>query len=397
MITLFGYGNTTKSISKIYKGQCEIFDDKFTKIDFDEYENKLYPSNLFDPDNSTIQITSPGISPNHMLIKCAKNVISDYDFFYKDFPFSIWISGTNGKTTTTQMLTHLLKDKNAISGGNIGNSVAQMDKSKDIWILETSSFTLHYTNIAKPNIYILLPIKPDHISWHNSFVEYEQSKLKPLDNMQEGELAIIPKKYENYPTNAFKVCYETSDDLCNFFNIDKTKINFKEPFLMDAILAMSTTKALFDETNYELINSFKTDPHKLEEIIDKNQNLWIDDSKATNIDATIEAIKRYHDKKILLILGGDNKGVDFEEFFIFLKDFDIKLFLIGKSELEFEKLAIKNDIDFICCFELKNAVDEIKKVINKNSVGLLSPACASLDQFSGYKQRGEEFQKNISL
>jgi UDP-N-acetylmuramoylalanine--D-glutamate ligase len=399
LITLFGYGNTTKEIAKKYKGQCEIFDDNIKNISSDEFGNQLFPSSLFDPQNSNIQIVSPGIAPNHPLPMTSNNLISDYDFFYKEFPFSIWISGTNGKTTTTQILEHLLKSKNAISGGNIGNAIASLNRSSPIWILETSSFTLHYTKIAKPNIYVLLPIKPDHISWHGSFEEYERAKLKPLDNMQEGEMAIVPSKYKDYPTNAFLVSYETSDDLCSFFDIDKSKVNFKEPFLLDAILGLCVTKALFEEIDYELVNSFKTDAHKLEEIYDKNNNLWVNDSKATNIDATKEALKRYKDKKILLILGGDEKGVDLEELFIFIKNqnLDIMLFLIGAKICHLVKLAIKHDINYVESIHISNATNEIKKIIDKNSIALLSPACASLDQFTSYSHRGNEFKKNIEL
>jgi UDP-N-acetylmuramoylalanine--D-glutamate ligase len=398
MITLFGYGNTTKQIAKKFSGQCEIFDDNFKDISFDEYNNRLYPTSVFDPNNSSVQIVSPGIAPSHILPASSNNLISDYDFFYKDFPFSIWISGTNGKTTTTQILEHLLKNRGAISGGNIGQAVASMDKNKDIWILETSSFTLHYTKVARPDIYILLPIKPDHISWHGSFEEYEKSKLKALDNMEEGQLALIPKKYEDYPTNAFKVCYESSNDIADFFDIDINLINLKEPFLMDGLLAMGVVKALFDEVNYDLINSFKTAPCKLEEIYDKNNNLWVNDSKATNIDASIEALKRYKDKNILLILGGDDKGVDMESLFIFIKEkkFDIKLFLVGSSFFKLEKLAIEYDIDYVVCFTIQNAVEQIKVLIDKNSIGLLSPACASLDQFTSYKHRGDTFVTQIN-
>jgi UDP-N-acetylmuramoylalanine--D-glutamate ligase len=131
------------------------------------------------------------------MVKKANNIQSDYDLVYKDMPFSIWISGTNGKTTTTQMCQYLLKDKGSVCGGNIGTPVTLLDKNAPIWILETSSFTFHYTNIAKPNLYILLPISEDHITWHGSFEEYKKAKLKPLDMMLEGEIAIIPEEFKD--------------------------------------------------------------------------------------------------------------------------------------------------------------------------------------------------------
>merc|ERR1711916_393510 len=113
--------------------------------------------------------------------------------------FTIWISGTNGKTTTTQMIHHLLEEDGFYCGGNIGTPLAEISKEGKL-LLETSSFTLHYTNIVKPNIYILLPISDDHLSWHGTFEEYEQSKLKPLLMMDENDIAIIPAKYKDILT-----------------------------------------------------------------------------------------------------------------------------------------------------------------------------------------------------
>ena len=96
--------------------------------------------------------------PQHPLIQRAANLTSEYDFFCEKMPYSIWITGTNGKTTTTQMTQHLLKERGSLSGGNIGVPLADLDSSASIWVLETSSFTLHYTHRATPNLYVILVI-----------------------------------------------------------------------------------------------------------------------------------------------------------------------------------------------------------------------------------------------
>ncbi len=392
--SLFGYGKTTKAIAKRFK-DFEIFDDSFKQKSKDEFGNILLPSSFFDPLKSSLEITSPGIPPSHPLIKKAKNLISEYDFFKDDFPFSIWISGTNGKTTTTQMLGDLLKNKNALTGGNIGTPLANLDKNAKIWILETSSFTLHYTNEVYPNIYLLLPVKPDHISWHGSFKAYEEAKLKPLLKMREGEAAIIPKKYENFSSNAFKITYESTKDLANYMGIDIFKINFKEPFLLDAVMALSVQKILFDEIDYEKINAFKIGEHKLQEFLDSKKRVWVNDSKATNIDATIEAVKRYENQKIHLILGGDDKGVDLRRLFEFLEDKDVKIYAIGTNSEKIVKLSKEIGKETHLCRFLKTAVKEIDKSLKKDEIALLSPAAASLDQFKSYAQRGEIFIKEV--
>ncbi len=365
--------------------------------------------NKFDKNSDELTVVSPGISPSNELVKNTKNLISEYDLFLSPnqnplitIPYSIWISGTNGKTTTTQMLQHLLKDKGSVCGGNIGTPLATMDRDANIWILETSSFTLHYTSIAKPNIYILLPISEDHTSWHGTFEEYEQSKLKPLDNLKEGEIALIPKKYKDYPTNGYKICYESPEDFTKYFDIDISKIKFKEPFLIDALLSMAIQKILFDEVDYKRINSFIQDPHKLEEFKDSKNRIWVDDSKATNVDATIQALKSYKDKKIYLILGGDDKGADLKPLFEELKKYEVEIFAIGKNT---EKLnTLSNQYNIVCkkCFNLKESIVQINNILtyqptNLGTYQLLSPAAASLDQYNSYKHRGEEFKELVKL
>jgi UDP-N-acetylmuramoylalanine--D-glutamate ligase len=355
------------------------------------------PSSEFNSSYSTLEIPSPGIPPSHPNIKKAKNLISEYDFFSDIMPKSIWISGTNGKTTTTQMITHLLKDKNAISGGNIGTPLGEMDKNATFWILETSSFTLHYTNRAKPDIYILLPIKPDHISWHGSFEEYEKAKLKPILKMKEGEVAIIPKKYENIQTDGFVITYENQNDLAKYFDIDTSKIKFKGAFLLDALLAMAVKKILFDITDYEAINSFVIEPHRQEEFKDKNNLLWVNDTKATNIDATLSCVDVYKDRFIHLILGGDDKGVELDELFEYLKDKNIKTYHIGSNKDRLSNKAKEYGIEYILCKNLEDAVIKIKQNLKENEVAILSPAAASLDEFNSYAHRGEEFKRFVNI
>jgi len=314
-------------------------------------------------------------------------------------PFSIWISGTNGKTTTTNMLTMLLKKHGAISGGNIGVPLANMDKKAKIWVLESSSFTLHYTKKAKPNIYILLPVTKDHLSWHKSFDNYLHAKIKPLAKLQEGELALVPKELKKYvKSKGFIVYYKNSKDIAKFFDIDLKKVRFDEPFLLDALLSLAVSKALFNEVDYELINSYTIEPHKMEKLYDKMGNLWIDDSKATNVDATLQALKCYKDKKIFLILGGDDKGVDLNRLFKELIKYDIKMYAIGTNSEKLNKLANKYSIKSNISYTLEKAVQAIINNIDfkiQNCIALLSPAASSLDQYNSYSHRGEEFKKHI--
>jgi UDP-N-acetylmuramoylalanine--D-glutamate ligase len=379
-IRILGKGITALALKDKYPNAI-LYDDS----DFEQY----------DLDSNKLTVVSPGIPPYNKMVLNSKNIISDYDLFEDVMPFSIWISGTNGKTTTTQMCQHLLKEYNSIYGGNIGVPLSHMDEKSPIWILETSSFTLHYTNKAKPNIYILLPISEDHITWHGSFEEYQNAKLKPLTLMNENDIAIVPYEFKDVKTNAELIIYKNSDDLCERFKIDKSQIKFKEPFLLDALLAMCTKKIIFDQIEYELINEFVIDKHKVEEFNDIKNRLWIDDSKATNVDATINAIVPYKEKFIHIILGGDDKGANLIPLFENIKELDICVYAIGSNANKIVDFCKQYGIKVENCLFLDIAVEKIDKNLTLNSVGILSPAAASLDQFKSYAHRGNEFKKIV--
>lgn len=398
-ISLFGYGKTTQAIAKnlVDKfGPFDIYDDHFQEESEDEWGNRLLNPKKFDEKLSELEIPSPGFPPNHTLIKKAKNLQSEYDFFYDAMPKSIWISGTNGKTTTTQMATHLLSHVGAVMGANVGFPLAELDLNAKIWILETSSFTLHYTHTAKPEIYALLPISADHLSWHGNFENYAKDKLSVLERMNECDIAILPEIYAKTPTKAYIISYKDEFDLAQKMNINIEKISFKSPFLLDAVMALSIEKILLDTLSYELLNHFVMEKNKLEELQDNQGRLWVNDTKATNENAVMAALKRYKDKKIHLIIGGDDKGVDLSTLFDFMKDFNIELYAIGVSTQKMLDYALKANLKAHKCEFLENAVQEISKALKNNEVALLSPACASLDQFSSYAQRGEKFKEYVS-
>ncbi|EAH8788028.1 UDP-N-acetylmuramoyl-L-alanine--D-glutamate ligase [Campylobacter jejuni] len=398
-ISLFGYGKTTQAIAKnlVDKfGPFDIYDDHFQEESEDEWGNRLLNPKKFDEKLSELEIPSPGFPPNHTLIKKAKNLQSEYDFFYDAMPKSIWISGTNGKTTTTQMATHLLSHVGAVMGANVGFPLAELDLNAKIWILETSSFTLHYTHTAKPEIYALLPISADHLSWHGNFENYAKDKLSVLERMNECDIAILPEIYAKIPTKAYIISYKDEFDLAQKMNINIEKISFKSPFLLDAVMALSIEKILLDTLSYKLLNHFVMEKNKLEELQDNQGRLWINDTKATNENAVMAALKRYKDKKIYLIIGGDDKGVDLSTLFDFMKDFNIELYAVGVSTQKMLDYALKVNLKAHKCEFLENAVQEISKVLKNNEVALLSPACASLDQFSSYAQRGEKFKEYVS-
>ena len=247
--TLFGYGLTTKAIAHSLGDGCKFYDDRCQEAYEDEFGNTILPSKLFDPDESELEVTTPSLPPSHSLILKARNLKSEYDYILgamKDAPFNIWVSGTNGKTTTTQMLTHLLESRGGVYGGNIGVPLAKMDKSANIWVLESSSYTLHHTKSVSPDIYLLLPITPDHLDWHGDAKNYEADKLRPLLNMKEGQLALVPAGLNLPKSDAWIVEYDSDEFLEEFFDLDSSKLRYKAAFLQDALLSLAITRVLFD-------------------------------------------------------------------------------------------------------------------------------------------------------
>lgn len=398
--TLFGYGLTTRAIAKKLGGGCTFFDDNCKEPFRDEEGNEILPSGFFDPDTSLLEVTTPSLPPRHPLIQKAKNLVSEYDYFLGEGseekkPFTIWISGTNGKTTTTQMLTHLLSHRGAVSGGNIGTPLAELSREAPIWVLESSSFALHHTSTASPNIYLLLPITPDHLDWHESLEAYKADKLRPLLTMKEGELALVPKGLHLPKTDAYVVEYEDNASLADYFDIVYKRVEYKAAFLQDALLSLAITKVLFDEVDYDRINSFVLDAHRQQKLIDSRGRLWINDSKATNLDATIQAVKAFSDRPIHLIVGGSDKGIDLTPLFDLIHPLALTLYTIGANEERLLDLADRYSVPVVASTTLSHAVEKIDSVLDRQSVAMLSPAAASFDQFDSYKHRGETFIKLV--
>lgn len=398
MIALLGFGKTNQALLEYINAQgirCVVCDDGLEGEREDEF------GNIFTHDLkhhiTTLQIPSPGIPPYNPMIKSAKNLLSEYDYILSQIQaMQIWISGTNGKTTTTEMLEWLLRDFGGVSGGNIGTPLATLARQKPkIWILETSSFSLHYTKRVFPHCYILLPLSEDHILWHGSFESYIEDKLSVLARMGEADVAFIPKVLcahpliKNYKGRLY--LYENSKDLAEFFGVELKSIPFKEPFLLDALLALNGAEVVCGQKRIQEIENYKIGEHKIQEFRDKEGRIWVNDSKGTNADATIWALRNYKQKKIYLILGGEDKGADLSSLFEEMKAGKVEVFAIGKNALKLKELCDAYHIPCKICNILENAVKEIHSIHTQKSIALLSPAAASLDQFHSYKHRGEEF------
>ena len=301
----------------------------------------------------------------------------------------IWISGTNGKTTTTQMLESILSPFGARAGGNIGTPLITLyEQNAPLWVLETSSFALHYTRTATPSIYALLPLSQDHISWHNGFENYVCDKLSPLARMGAHSVAILPSALRDHRLcQGFlgeAIFYTDSSDLRAYLLDnglgDALKQNaldslpFFEPFLLDAYIALCCAFALSRKcphittaTFLPTLAGFKIGEHRVEEFYVRafgESWLFVDDSKGTNTDATLQAITRYKDRALFLILGGDDKGADCTEIFTLLAGLKrVEIFTIGSNEPKLLDLAARHSVKAHKCGTLDCAMEKIWAII----------------------------------
>lgn len=421
-IGILGAGKSGIAAAKLaYKFGANVFVSDLNKnqkikikginSEFGNHSSKILESDFI--------IKSPGISRESKIMKSILDlsipIFSELEFaswFTKSF--IIALTGTNGKTTTVELINTILKDCGfkTFLGGNIGipfsdNVIHEIDENDNLknnfHILEVSSFQLEDIKFFKPNISIILNISPDHLDRYNSFKDYIKTKLNILINQDKDCYAIINDSNinihnKNYNSNILKFSISNSQLLINGkekkIDISNTKLFGTHNY--ENIAAASIVSSLCGIKESSIINSinkFSPLSHRLENIkISSNINYY-NDSKATNISATLAAIESI-DNNIILILGGiDKNNSDFS----ILKNYSNKIkyiILYGKS-----REYIQNQIlDFYTFFIYKNFKDAVIKSIklskSKDNI-LLSPACASFDQFNSYKQRGDCFKQII--
>ena len=425
---VFGWDDNKKILSKIKKNGLNI--------------QILNKANL---KKMTFLLVSPGIPSSgkkkHVILKQARKekveIVNDVELFFRFNPEEkyIGVTGTNGKSTTVCLLNHILKKlkiNNSLSG-NIGKPVFDLKKFKKSFnILEISSFQLESMTRTRFNVAVLLNISKDHIERHKNFQKYISEKIKIFNNQSENDFSIIgiDDKVTSYLVKKLKKklnskiitisgknnsadIYVKNRKLIINLNLGKKKVfkkinieQFKN-FLGEhnyqniaAVYAIILSLGFLDWKKIEnSIKSFKILPHRLQKIRKVCDITFINDSKATNIDATDQALKNFNN--IYWILGGRIKEKNLQK----LKKhfFRIKhVFLVGETKFLYEKY-LRN---FLECTIVKNlaeavklsyflAKEKIKKEKVKPSIILLSPACSSLDEWRDFEERGNAFIKIV--
>ena len=355
-------------------------------------------------------VISPGINVKRtrfksVLIKNKKKIITDLDLFYKQkLPVkSIMVTGTNGKSTTCKLMQHVLKTNkmDAQLGGNIGKPILDLKiKKKSIVIVEASSFQLFYLKFAKPTFATILNITKDHLDWHETVRNYQDSKFNIFSKQDQQDIAILGKKdhFQKFKRKSFrsrliKIQAGTLDKYFKKNIINEYLLNKPNLENLSFVCRLSKIFKIKKKIVLKALNSFKGLPHRNEIFYQKSGVTFINDSKATSFDATQHALKRYKD--IFWIVGGFPKLQDKFKLHYVRKNI-IKSYIIGKS-INYFKKQIGRMVESKSSFTIENALKNIIKdflLLNKKKATiLLSPASASYDQFNNFTERGKYFKK----
>ncbi|QTJ62926.1 UDP-N-acetylmuramoyl-L-alanine--D-glutamate ligase [Candidatus Nardonella dryophthoridicola] len=397
--------NTTSIVNEIYKKNIKLyFGNKNTKL----INNIIY--------NSDYVIISPSINKNNYNVNTLK-VINDFDIFFsliKDFKKIILVTGTNGKSTIVYIIYKILincKFKVFI-GGNIGVPILySLYKKYDYYIIELSSFQIENISFKYKNlISIISNIDFDHLDRHINFEIYKDIKLKIFDSslyclFNIKNLKYIKKKIDKkYITFGFKNSFYNIKKIDNNFYLyknDKLIINCNKLKIIginnyiNILSAIAATDILNVNKKIQIDTIKKIKNLKYRYNVRKiNNNIWINDSKSTNLHSTISAINNtkniFKFNNIHLILGGDRKNINFVKILKYLnKNFIVYCF--GKDRFYINNI-IKNSYIF---YKLEMLFYFLINKIKCNDIILFSPGCSSLDQYLNFMHRGYSFNSLI--
>jgi len=387
------------------------------------YETKIFDdSDKIPPPELTgvsIVILSPGIAPSHPLAEKARqkkiDVMGELELGYRLCRCPIVaVTGTNGKTTVTNLLHRIFANRGLKTDavGNVGKSLAEVSvKSKDydVLVCETSSFQLETVSSFAPEIAMITNISPDHLDRHGTMDEYARTKLKIAQNQTEKNFLIlsmddIPVKYlENFSPRSHVLFVSTKRVVAGAYLLDG-KLYYFDEFICDrSSLRLqgnhNVSNALFAIAGARIMGidraviastfaDFESDAHRLQFVGTYGGKRYYDDSKGTNIDACLKACESMQGETAL-ILGGSDKGYNFEQLFEKLPQHITYITAIGETAEAVRIAGEKYAKTVIICKSMDEAVKNCAGSQAQNV--LLSPATASYDLFKDYKERGQRF------
>lgn len=405
----------------------------------DKYRDILNSHNINFEENSHTKdiilkadevVKSPGIPDTSLIVQELKEkgtlIISEIEFASRYTSAKlICVTGSNGKTTTVNLIYHILKSAGLNVGlcGNVGNSFALQvaEKDFDYYVLELSSFQLEGLIEFRADIAVLLNITPDHLDrYNNDMQEYINAKMRIIRNQRVNDSfiyweddPIVTREIEKlkpevtcYPFGEFKkehtVGYTENGKLFintkgNMFNMELELLALEGMHNVYNSLASGIVAKLMDITDDQLrisLSDFQGVPHRLEKVATVRGVQYINDSKATNVNSCWYALKSMRSKTVL-ILGGTDKGNDYSEIDDLVRSKARALIFLGKDNSKLHTFFDGKVEEIRDASSMKEAVDLAYKLAQKGDVVLLSPCCASFDLFKNYEDRGDQFKECV--
>lgn len=373
-----------------------------------------------------VVVLSPGVPIDSEVAllakKHAKRIIGELELgsLFSSCPI-VAVTGTNGKTTTCTLISSMLtnaKVKNCLVG-NIGipftSKINEMNE-ETVAVTEVSSFQLETIQFLRPHIAVVTNISEDHLSRHYNMQNYVYLKSKILHNLRESEYAVL--NYDDNIVKGFaektrgKIIYFSCKEKVDGVYLEDGMIYYFDQAVLDirllsvrgehnvanilAAVAVGKILGVEDEMIAETVVAFRGIKHRVEFIGNIGGIEYVNDSKSTNVDSTIKAIQSIS-RPIVLMLGGKDKGQSFDELFRYFSNSNVvKIILYGQTRYKMLKSAERGNVTNYCvATNLTSAVALARAEAKSGDCVLLSPACASYDEFSGYEERGECFIKAV--
>jgi UDP-N-acetylmuramoylalanine--D-glutamate ligase len=334
----------------------------------------------------------------------------------------IGITGSNGKTTTTSLIDHILKNSgfNTLLAGNIGTpliDVVEKTTDQTVTVAELSSFQLELIETFRPNISVFLNLTPDHLDRHGSMEAYAAAKARIFENQTAADFAIVnaddPASTPYAPTKPKVFWFSRKQRVAQGAFLRGQEIIFRrdgeEAIILkqsdiplpgahnlENVLAAVAATCLAGALPAQIakaVRSFAGVEHRLEFVAEHNGVRYYNDSKATNVDATLKALDAFPGR-ILIILGGKDKGSDYTLLKTPLREKAILALLIGTAAQKIES-QITDSVAMERAGTLERAVEVASHTARSGDIVLLAPACASFDQFENYEHRGRVFKQLV--
>jgi UDP-N-acetylmuramoylalanine--D-glutamate ligase len=351
-------------------------------------------------DGVSLVVKSPGVPETAPPIAAARTrgvqVISEIELGVRLLPNPLLaVTGTNGKTTTTALLGAIFAagDVPAEVAGNIGLPLTSLvgEVEPDAWIVcELSSFQLENVETLAPRVAVLTNLDADHIDRHGSFDAYAATKLRVFARQGRDAVAVLPRGFGAVPGEGRRVEFSADDQLPAEPRI-RGRHNRANAA---AATAAAREVGVPTEAIAEALRTFPGVEHRIEEVATIDGVLYVNDSKATNVAAALPALAAFAGRRKHLILGGRGKAEPYEQLAGAFEPGD-RAYLIGEAADVIATALESAGVDFVRSASLAEAASAASAAAQRGDVILLSPACASFDQFRSFEHRGEEFRRIV--